>query len=150
MTVIFLIPDSRYSITCQWKNGYLHFRKGVLCRWLHIPVKNQGRISEKKKVPLCQPQFFFFLSYKCLSFLILQDLALNYSHVRKTRGDGNCFYRAFGFAYMELLIGNQAEYDRWNLLFNQLCCCCCFCLFVFFQMLWALLQKCYVIWPKQI
>ena len=50
---------------------------------------------------------FFFL---CLAFV--QDLALNYSHVRKTRGDGNCFYRAFGYAYLEVLIGNQVEYDR--------------------------------------
>ena len=66
----------------------------------------------RKKVTLCQSLLLFFKSYRCLSFLILQDLALNYSHVRKTRGDGNCFYRAFGFAYMELLIGNQAEYDR--------------------------------------
>ena len=60
----------------------------------------------------------YLLVYKCLFMLILQDLALNYSHVRRTRGDGNCFYRAFGFAYMELLIGNQAEYDRWNVQFN--------------------------------
>ncbi|XP_067028834.1 ubiquitin thioesterase OTUB1-like [Acropora muricata] len=49
----------------------------------------------------------------------IKDLALNYSHVRKTRGDGNCFYRAFGFAYMELLIGNQAEYDRFKNLASQ-------------------------------
>lgn len=46
--------------------------------------------------------------------ILLQDLGLNYSHVRKTRGDGNCFYRAFGFAYLEELIGNQQEYDRYS------------------------------------
>lgn len=52
----------------------------------------------------------------CIYQSKIKDLALNYSHVRRTRGDGNCFYRAFGFAYMELLIGNQAEYDRFKAL----------------------------------
>ncbi|XP_058942660.2 ubiquitin thioesterase OTUB1 [Pocillopora verrucosa] len=49
----------------------------------------------------------------------IKDLSLNYSHVRKTRGDGNCFYRAFGFAYFEELIGNQLEFDRFKTLASQ-------------------------------
>ena len=35
--------------------------------------------------------------------------------MRKTRGDGNCFYRAFGFSYLQELIGNQKEYERWDM-----------------------------------
>ncbi|XP_039273241.1 ubiquitin thioesterase OTUB1-like [Styela clava] len=34
-------------------------------------------------------------------------LSEKYSHVRKTRGDGNCFYRAFGFGYLEYLLQNK-------------------------------------------
>lgn len=49
----------------------------------------------------------------------IKDVALNYPHLRKTRGDGNCFYRAFGFAYLEVLISNQVEYDRFKCLASQ-------------------------------
>ena len=48
----------------------------------------------------------------CHTIILLQDLAANYSHVRKTRGDGNCFFRAFGYAYLEQLLGDKVEYER--------------------------------------
>jgi len=41
-----------------------------------------------------------------------QNLEKKYSRFRRTRGDGNCFYRAFGFAYMELLLQDQEELAR--------------------------------------
>ncbi|UXI16506.1 histone deacetylase [Sarcoptes scabiei] len=42
----------------------------------------------------------------------VKDLEEQYSHLRKTRPDGNCFYRAFIFAYFESLFGDQTELDR--------------------------------------
>ena len=34
----------------------------------------------------------------------VEYLALKYKHVRRVAGDGNCFYRAFLFAYLENLL----------------------------------------------
>lgn len=47
----------------------------------------------------------------------VEDLKVNYSSIRKTRPDGNCFYRAFIFSYFESLIGNEQEQQR----FLELC-----------------------------
>jgi len=38
----------------------------------------------------------------------VEDLQVKYTSMRRTRGDGNCFYRAFGFAHLERLL-NDAE-----------------------------------------
>ena len=45
-----------------------------------------------------------------------QDLLQKYSYIRKTRPDGNCFYRAFGFAHLEALLEDSQELQRWVLL----------------------------------
>ncbi|KAK3784632.1 hypothetical protein RRG08_003440 [Elysia crispata] len=42
----------------------------------------------------------------------IEDLKSRFKNLRKTRGDGNCFYRAFGFAYLETLLSNGKEYKR--------------------------------------
>lgn len=42
----------------------------------------------------------------------LQDLLKKYKSLRKTRPDGNCFFRAVSFAYFELLQSNQEELER--------------------------------------
>ena len=39
---------------------------------------------------------------------ILQDLKTKYSKLRKTRGDGNCFFRAFAFGFMERAITDSS------------------------------------------
>lgn len=44
--------------------------------------------------------------------LLLQDLHKKYSYIRKTRPDGNCFYRAFGFAHLESLLDDSKELQR--------------------------------------
>ncbi|XP_076819296.1 ubiquitin thioesterase otubain-like isoform X1 [Clavelina lepadiformis] len=40
----------------------------------------------------------------------IQNLEKRYSHVRKTRGDGNCFFRAFGFGYLEHMLSDKKDY----------------------------------------
>ncbi|XP_059169803.1 ubiquitin thioesterase OTUB1-like [Physella acuta] len=42
----------------------------------------------------------------------IEDLKKRYANMRKTRGDGNCFFRAFGFAYLETLLKDTADYQR--------------------------------------
>uniref|UniRef100_A0A1B6DY32 Ubiquitin thioesterase n=1 Tax=Clastoptera arizonana TaxID=38151 RepID=A0A1B6DY32_9HEMI len=44
----------------------------------------------------------------------VRDLSNKYSSVRKIRPDGNCFFRAFAYAYFERLLGNKDEYQRFH------------------------------------
>lgn len=39
-----------------------------------------------------------------------KDLSSKYSSIRRTRPDGNCFFRAFAYAYFERLLTNKDEY----------------------------------------
>ncbi len=51
----------------------------------------------------------------------LQDLKCKYSQLRRTRGDGNCFFRAFAFAYMEKLLQDSSDLQRWLLVTDPHC-----------------------------
>eukprot|EP00057_Strongylocentrotus_purpuratus_P028333 XP_011682807.1 PREDICTED: ubiquitin thioesterase OTUB1-like [Strongylocentrotus purpuratus] len=42
----------------------------------------------------------------------IDDLLTTHRFIRKTRGDGNCFFRAFGFAYFETLLTDKVELHR--------------------------------------
>jgi hypothetical protein len=44
----------------------------------------------------------------------IERLGQAYTHLRRTRGDGNCFFRAFIYSYLEhlLLTNNAAECGR--------------------------------------
>ncbi|TFK12078.1 protein atonal-like protein 7 [Platysternon megacephalum] len=42
----------------------------------------------------------------------IKDLLKKYSYIRKTRPDGNCFYRAFGFSHLEALLEDSKELQR--------------------------------------
>ncbi|XP_023680579.1 ubiquitin thioesterase OTUB1-like [Paramormyrops kingsleyae] len=44
----------------------------------------------------------------------IQDLHRKYSYIRKTRPDGNCFYRAFGFSHLESLLDDAKELQRFK------------------------------------
>lgn len=62
----------------------------------------------KKKEPIGNTivsKVFFLL-------LFLQDLHKKYSYIRKTRPDGNCFYRAFGFSHLESLLDDGKELQK--------------------------------------
>ncbi|XP_015602185.1 ubiquitin thioesterase otubain-like [Cephus cinctus] len=41
-------------------------------------------------------------------------LGQKYSYIRRTRPDGNCFFRAFSYAYLERLIDNKEEYEKFR------------------------------------
>ena len=56
-------------------------------------------------ISMCFNKFFKTCVYS-------QKLQENYTHFRRTRGDGNCFYRAFGFANMEILLQDKDELKR--------------------------------------
>ncbi|MBN3304721.1 OTUB1 thioesterase, partial [Amia calva] len=44
----------------------------------------------------------------------IKDLHKKYSYIRKTRPDGNCFYRAFGFSHLESLLDDSKELQRFK------------------------------------
>lgn len=44
----------------------------------------------------------------------IQDLASKYKFMRRTRPDGNCFFRAFAYAYLEHLISNKEDYEQFR------------------------------------
>ena len=43
-----------------------------------------------------------------------KELAKKHSFFRRTRPDGNCFFRAFSYAYLERLISNKEEYNKFK------------------------------------
>uniref|UniRef100_A0AAY4ABR3 ubiquitinyl hydrolase 1 n=1 Tax=Denticeps clupeoides TaxID=299321 RepID=A0AAY4ABR3_9TELE len=44
----------------------------------------------------------------------IKDLQKKYVSIRKTRPDGNCFYRAFGFSHLESLLDDTKELQRFK------------------------------------
>ncbi|KAL1509156.1 hypothetical protein ABEB36_003938 [Hypothenemus hampei] len=42
----------------------------------------------------------------------IKDLVSKYSHIRRTRPDGNCFFRAFSYATLERLLGDKEEFIK--------------------------------------
>ena len=44
-----------------------------------------------------------------------QDLLKRYKTLRRTRGDGNCFFRAFAFAYLEMMLTDKSDLPRYGL-----------------------------------
>ena len=47
-----------------------------------------------------------------ISSNLFKDLSKKYCQIRATRADGNCFFRAFGFSYLEYLLSDRTEYER--------------------------------------
>ena len=78
-------------------------RKGVLFYCVHI-IYTQWTIYYS--VVWCVLILSLSLS------LSLQDLQSRYSKLRRTRGDGNCFFRAFAFGYMESLLHDRSDLAR--------------------------------------
>ncbi|XP_064148980.1 ubiquitin thioesterase OTUB2 isoform X1 [Loxodonta africana] len=44
----------------------------------------------------------------------IQELSKRFTSIRKTKGDGNCFYRALGYSYLESLLGRSREILRFK------------------------------------
>lgn len=49
----------------------------------------------------------------------ISELYKKFKFIRRTRGDGNCFFRAFGFAYLETLINNKEHIQSLRMIINQ-------------------------------
>lgn len=65
----------------------------------------------------CQPLADLVEEYAKEDQVYLQkftDLGKRFTHLRKVRGDGNCFFRGFGFAYLETLLSDEVELARFK------------------------------------
>lgn len=49
----------------------------------------------------------------------INELCKKFKYIRRTRGDGNCFFRAFGFAYLETLIGQKEKIEKLREIANK-------------------------------
>ncbi|RDX98726.1 Ubiquitin thioesterase otubain-like protein, partial [Mucuna pruriens] len=72
--------------------------------------------DEAKKVPF-EPLSSLAAEYKSGSPILLEKIKVldeQYAAIRRTRGDGNCFFRSFMFSYLEHIMEcqDQAEIDR--------------------------------------
>jgi len=86
-------------------------------------IKNQERLIEKEiadkipfvsiKVPIQELKNDYQIDDGIYQSKIA-NLERDYTYLRRTRPDGNCFFRAFGFAYFESLLkdNNQDELDK--------------------------------------
>ncbi|BAT86992.1 OVARIAN TUMOR DOMAIN-containing deubiquitinating enzyme 1 [Vigna umbellata] len=76
--------------------------------------------DEAKKVPFVgdkEPLSSLAAEYKSGSPILLEKIKVldeQYAAIRRTRGDGNCFFRSFMFSYLEHIMEcqDQAEVDR--------------------------------------
>lgn len=86
-------------------------------------IKNQERLIEREiadKVPFVGDCIAIsqlkddYLADDIVYQKKIQHLESNYTFLRRTRPDGNCFFRAFGFSYFESLLNdpNQEELDK--------------------------------------
>lgn len=67
-------------------------------------------ISEKEDLSSLEAEYITDEVYQSK----VKDLLRKYNHIRRTRPDGNCFYRAFAFAYFERLLSHQREYEKYD------------------------------------
>ncbi|XP_026122966.1 ubiquitin thioesterase OTUB1-like [Carassius auratus] len=70
-------------------------------------------VSDRQDLSVLQGEY---ASEDTIYQLKIKDLQKKYSCIRKTRPDGNCFYRAFGFAHLESLLDDSIELRRFKVL----------------------------------
>ncbi|CAK9177400.1 unnamed protein product [Ilex paraguariensis] len=76
--------------------------------------------EEAEKIPFVgdkEPLLSLEAEYQSGSSILLEKIKVlseRYASIRRTRGDGNCFFRSFMFAYLEHILKSQdrAEVDR--------------------------------------
>ncbi|XP_008481763.1 ubiquitin thioesterase otubain-like [Diaphorina citri] len=67
-------------------------------------------VGDKEDIMVLEQQYIGDEVYKGK----VKDLARKYSNLRRTRPDGNCFFRSFGFALLESLYHNKSNYERYD------------------------------------
>ncbi|CAF0980699.1 unnamed protein product [Rotaria sp. Silwood1] len=74
-------------------------------------AEHQPLVSDK--IPTTHLQNEYALDDKIYQDKVA-ELIKKYKYIRRTRGDGNCFYRAFAFGYLEKNLNNKNELERFR------------------------------------
>lgn len=109
-----MILDGTAKIEHDIIANYPLVSETIIVDALHDDYAEEDDIYQQKVeviFPLHATVLFQIFIYFC------QDLKTNYSFIRKTRPDGNCFYRAFIFSYFESLFNDENEQKR----FSEIC-----------------------------
>ncbi|BDA42024.1 Ubiquitin thioesterase OTUB1 [Coccomyxa sp. Obi] len=83
-----------------------------------IAQENSIRAAEAEKMPFVgtvEPLSALEEEYRQGSFVFrekIRSLEMQYGSMRRTRGDGNCFFRSFMFAFMEKLVQDNDLTER--------------------------------------
>ncbi|PHT96619.1 Ubiquitin thioesterase OTUB1 [Capsicum chinense] len=64
-------------------------------------------VGDKESLSTLEAEYLSDEIYK----LKVKDLATKYKNIRRTRPDGNCFFRAFAYAYFESLLDHKEDYN---------------------------------------
>lgn len=67
-------------------------------------------MSDLQPLSVLENEYTFDTVYKSK----LQDLQTKYHSIRRTRPDGNCFFRAFAYGYLEYLVKNKDDYESFR------------------------------------
>lgn len=67
-------------------------------------------VGDKEDIMILEQQYIGDEIYKAK----VKDLARKYSSLRRTRPDGNCFFRSFGFALLENLYHDKSNYESFR------------------------------------
>ncbi|KAL4278867.1 hypothetical protein GQ457_03G006870 [Hibiscus cannabinus] len=107
--------ESAVSVLISEVDGWANFADDDI-------MQQQSAIhaEEAKKVPFVgdkEPLFMLAAEYESGSPILLEKIKVldqQYAAIRRTRGDGNCFFRSFMFSYLEHILESQdrAEVDR--------------------------------------
>ncbi|XP_021035303.1 ubiquitin thioesterase OTUB2 isoform X3 [Mus caroli] len=102
------------SVACSQLRRLLQHPPGRCPSCSHCPILKPSCLQSETS--------FSLISEKCDILSILRDhpenriyqrkiqeLSKRFSSIRKTKGDGNCFYRALGYSYLESLLGKSRE-----------------------------------------
>lgn len=78
-------------------------------------MKKQTELT--KIVPLVGPRMdiacmYATYQYDAVNIAMVKQLASKYQSIRHARPQGDCFFRAFTYAYLEYLVWNQEEFDK--------------------------------------
>jgi hypothetical protein len=84
--------------------------------------KDQGSLRRMGKLYYHLPHLVVWRVYaeyqegNAVFLLKINGLAASYDAIRRTRGDGNCFFRSFIFGYIENLVKTKdiTERNRWE------------------------------------
>ncbi|EOX99618.1 Ubiquitin thioesterase otubain-like isoform 3, partial [Theobroma cacao] len=118
-------PNSSNSANFEWLfiflQGIVHNKSRQEAKDDDIMQQQSAfHAEEAKKVPFVgdkEPLTMLAAEYESGSPILLEKIKLlgqQYAAIRRTRGDGNCFFRSFMFSYLEYVLESQdhAEVDR--------------------------------------